>query len=276
MAAAVGPSPAAAPVSIPEALPLPAAPAPVSVRPILSTKEAFPNTEINPSLRRKAGLPTGGGGGAASLSSKGEKLFKTEYSREFIAKSLDSAPLQSPIMTAEKFYKGTIDLTHFLPKDKENAQPRSSLIEPKPLTEHREQFSQLPSSAYSRVLVDNFNTNNNNSNNKNVNNNNSADVDSYDIISHFPRSKAVEDADQVSPSSLEFLSRSSLPVPHLPPKSPVNSTYDTEYRSNFKPFNAFKYEDGAFREDASRVSDGLMVLSEEYKRVCCYYFLNQF
>ena len=219
--------------------------------------DVLPNTEINPALRKRAGLPTGigegGGGGGRTTRSKGEKFFKSEYSREFVAKSLDSVPLHSPIMTAEKFYKGTIDLAHF-PKDKENAAPQHSGLALQPLTEYRKQFPYLPSSAYSKVVSADLNANNNNSNEKNIGNQDDEGAVSYDIISHFPRSKAGEDYDPVPRSSIEFLSRSSVPVPHLPPKSPASATYSTEYQSNFKPFDAFKYVDGAFREDAVEVS----------------------
>ena len=147
-------------------------------------------------------------------------------------------------------------MTHFS-KGKENARPPLSTTTP--MTEYRKQFPLLPSTAYSKVLSSSLNVNNNNSNvNNNGQNEAVKDVESYDIISHFPtRSRTLqgEDVDdRMSPSSLDFLSRTSLPVPHLRPKSPVDSTYRTEYRSKFKPFYAFKYEDGAFREDLESVS----------------------
>ena len=163
-------------------------------------------------------------------------------------------------MNAEKFYKGSIDLKHFPAEEKENGacNDDGELSQKQPLTEYRKQFPLLPSNVYSRVLASNLNVNNNNSN---VNNDNddagvsSKDPD-YDIISHLPQTGVVPsppaaaavdpDSTPMSPSGVDFLVRTSLPVPPMRPTSA--SDFNTEYRRSFKPFDAFKYVDGAFKE----------------------------
>merc|ERR1712168_110704 len=80
----------------------------------------------------------------------------------------------------------------------------------------------------------------------------------YDIISHLPHQTTLagDDADDapdvtsapMSPSGVAFLVRTAFPAqPASRPSSAAD--FSTEYRRNFRPFDAFKYVDGAFKEN---------------------------